>query len=554
MIYTPNNYISSLKPAPGYFYDEEHVKRSFAWLENNIINVEGKLANKPFRLLPWQKMLLKPLLGFRHKETKIRQFRRLFCLIPKKSGKSMFCSALALYFMCTSKDAAPNIFNIACSYNQSQTIYDSSVKMIEKSPTLKQIGLTTKAHPSYQIILNTETKNASYRPLSAEGKDKDGLRPSVVFVDEGHQMVKFEVHDLLTDENALVNSFEPLVIYVSTAGEQEGTIFNSLFDYFLKIQLGKIKSNEDLAAIWGMTQDENWKDKEIQLKVNPSYGYTITEEDFNRFRKRAEVGDHEKNRFRRKRLNCFIPTASDHFINTTSWDDCEIEMGDDEFEHIFLNNQLYAGIDFAPKHDLSTIVFLADTGDKIYLKHTTWATGMEIRRKKHQGIDFEGWRRQGYLRMSHDKAVTDELFLHLIKQEIVPYEANLFSLSYDKSRIEHVMLELEADQNVGYHVIDVVQSHRNLNEPTNSFYSLVMNKEILHRKDPLLRYCVANTTINENRDELIKVDKANPMHKIDIVDATIFALDALLRHRGKAAPIFIMPEIEDVPTMTSSII
>ena len=553
MIYTPNSYIKSLKPAEGYFYDEEVVEKAFNWLSKHIICPSGsKYANKPLQLLPWQKMVLRPLLGFRHKEHKTRQFEKLFLLIPKKSGKSLFCSALALYFMCTSKDFDPQIYTLACSFQQANTVWGSAVNMIKMSPTLSRKGLDTRSMPFPQIIIKGKEKNSTFRALSSDGKDKDGLRPSVTIVDEGHQIKNFSVYSLLTQRSAFFGRYEPLVLSISTAGEQEGTIFNQDYDYALKVQNGEIIDNKYLSAIWGCTQDENWEDLELHKKVNPSFGLTFSEEDWNETFKQAKGGDYQKNIFLRKNLNCWVPSAFDNWINSDTFDLCETD--DSEFEKYFLdpNNSIYVGVDFAPNHDLTSIVLLVEVNGIIYMKHITFATRQEINRKsKTQGIPFDSWIRSGYLKMSADKTLTDEMFLGILNTELMPYKNNICSLTYDRHRIENVMLEFS--DMVPYDVIDIPQNHNSLHEPTQAFYSLTMNQQLLHKKDPLLRYCVSNAIIDKSNQGLLRVSKKSQIHKVDIVSAAIFALDSLMRDKNMP-PTVEIPDLNYVPTKTSEVI
>ena len=554
MIYTPDSYIKSLKPAEGYFYDEEVVEKAFNWLSKHIICPSGsKYANKPLQLLPWQKMVLRPLLGFRHKEHKTRQFEKLFLLIPKKSGKSLFCSALALYFMCTSKDFDPQIYTLACSFQQANTVWGSAVNMIKMSPTLSRKGLDTRSMPFPQIIIKGKEKNSTFRALSSDGQDKDGLRPSVTIVDEGHQMKKFDVYSLLTQRSAFFGRYEPLVLSISTAGEQEGTIFNQDYDYALKVQNGEITNQKYLSAIWGCTQDEDWEDPELHKKVNPSFGLTFSEEDWKETFKQAKGGDYQKNIFLRKNLNCWVPTAFDNWINSNVFDLCETD--DSKFEKYFYENPVYAGVDFAPNHDLISISLLADVKeiDKIIWKHFTWATNIEIKTKsKVQGIPFDLWRRQGFLEMSDEKVVTEDMFLFMLRNKLLPYKNNIISLSYDKNRIENVMLQFERE--VPYKVVDIPQRHSSLHEATQSFYSFTMNQQLLHKKDPLLRYCVSNAVIDQNNQGLRRVSKKSQIHKVDIVSSCIFALDSLMRERNKVNTAIPIPSIPNIPMKMTEVI
>ena len=464
----------------------------------------------------------------------------------------MLCSALSLLFMCTSKEKDPaRIYTIACSYSQAQTVFDTALDMINASENLQNKGIKKKTIPYHQILMEGVLKKPEFRALASDGSDKDGLRPSVVFVDEGHQMKKFDVYNLLTNDSALIGRAEPLVISISTAGEQEGLIFNKNTNYALKVQKGEIEDDEFLAAYWGITQGEDWEDEKTFQMVNPSYGldekifgFSITKEERVRMIKTAKGGDFEENHFRRKQLNEWIPASFDHWIKSDVWDEGKTT---EDFESIFYEFPVYVGVDFAPNHDLTSIVMLKEVGDTVFLKHFTWATGIEIRKKtKIQGIPYEQWMMDGWLEMSAEKVLTDDMFLHYLKSKLLPYRNSIHSITYDKSRIENVMLQYQ--QEAPYHLFDIVQSPISLNEPTQAFYALVMNKKLVHQDDPLLRYCVANATIKKTDNDLIKVKKGNQYHQVDIVSASIFALDSLLREKhGAMEGVYPIPQLEATP-------
>src|SRR5699024_3422879 len=59
-------------------------------------DMEGRpLRGRPFLMEPWQKFDIYNLLGFFHKDTKLRKYKEAFIMLTHKQGKTPFASGLA---------------------------------------------------------------------------------------------------------------------------------------------------------------------------------------------------------------------------------------------------------------------------------------------------------------------------------------------------------------------------------------------------------------------------------------------------------------------------
>ena len=83
-----------------YYFDEVAADRAVAFIETHIRHCKGDLAGQKFILEKWQKDdLIRPIFGWKHKDSDLRKYRSVYCEIPRKNGKSTLGAAVAIYML-----------------------------------------------------------------------------------------------------------------------------------------------------------------------------------------------------------------------------------------------------------------------------------------------------------------------------------------------------------------------------------------------------------------------------------------------------------------------
>ena len=78
-----------------YYFDKQSAERAVAFIETHIRHCKGELAGQLFVLEEWQKEdLIKPIFGWKHKDTGLRKYRSVYCEIARKNGKSSLGAAI----------------------------------------------------------------------------------------------------------------------------------------------------------------------------------------------------------------------------------------------------------------------------------------------------------------------------------------------------------------------------------------------------------------------------------------------------------------------------
>ena len=78
-------------------FSEAHANHAINFIEQLKLT-KGRWAGQPFKLLPWEKDLVKSLFGTLREEG-TRQYRTAYVEIGKKNGKSKLGAAIALYML-----------------------------------------------------------------------------------------------------------------------------------------------------------------------------------------------------------------------------------------------------------------------------------------------------------------------------------------------------------------------------------------------------------------------------------------------------------------------
>lgn len=120
--------------------------------------------------------------------------------------------------------------------------------------------------------------------------------------------------------------------------------------------------------------------------------------------------------------------------------------------------------------------------------------------------------------------------MQYVKSEIEKHGLDVQCLCFDPANATKIMMDLSDE---GYTVEEVYQSHRSLNESTQSFREQVYAGNVLYTPNPLLNFAMANAVVRQNGG-LIKIDKDATTQRVDPVDATLGAFKLALYHRFDA--------------------
>jgi phage terminase large subunit-like protein len=190
---------------------------------------KGFKAGEPLVLTDWQRWLMDALLE--RNESGRRRYRRALIGLPRKNGKSLLGSALALYGLFVGERGA-EVYSAAGDRQQARIVFGEAKQQVLDSPALRKVAKV------YRDAIEVPAEGAVYRVLSADAKLQQGLNPSLVIFDEVHVQPNDDLWDALTLGSGARR--DPLVVGITTAGFDLETLCGRLYLYGQQVARGEV--------------------------------------------------------------------------------------------------------------------------------------------------------------------------------------------------------------------------------------------------------------------------------------------------------------------------
>ncbi len=503
-------------------YDKSKADRAVAFIEN-LKHTKGKWAGKNFILLPWQEQIIRDLFGIVGESGK-RQFLTAYVEIPKKQGKSELAAALALYLLYADNEPSAEVYGAACDRSQASIVFDVAKQMVQMSPALlkrSKITAATKRIANYS--------NAGYyQVLSAETGTKHGLNVSGLVFDEIHAQPNRKLYDVLTKGSGDARE-QPLFFIITTAGNDKNSICYELHNKSLDIKSGRKSDPSFYPVVYGLTDEDDWNDEANWFKANPSLGHTITIDRVREAYKNALENPAEENVFKQLRLNiwtsatvCWIP---DHIYDRGKMPiDIESLQG----------RECYGGLDLSSTSDISAFVLVfppRNEDEKYIVIPFFWLPKdtLELRcRRDH--VLYDVWELQGYLNTTEGNVIHYGFIEKFIEELGEKY--HIKEIAFDRWNATQMVQNLE---DMGFTVVPFGQGYKDMSPPSKELYKLLMEGNINHGGQPVLKWMAQNVVMRQDPAGNIKPDKEKSVEKIDGIVATIMALDRCIRNKDDSS-------------------
>ena len=514
---------------PTSHYDKKTADRAVRFIEQ-LKHTKGKWAGKPFWLFPWQERVVRDIFGILDERGK-RQFRTAYVEIPKKNGKSELAAAIALYLLYADREPSAEVYGAAADRQQASIVFDVAHQMVKMTPGLmkrsKIIGATKR-------IVNY-SNSGFYQVLSAEVATKHGLNVSGLVFDELHAQPNRKLYDVLTKGSGDARE-QPLYFLITTAGTDRESICYELHQKARDILDGRKIDHTFYPVVYGLGDDEDWQDEENWYKCNPSLGQTITIERVRDMYREAVDNPAEENVFKQLRLNMWVSSLT-RFMPENIYN-----LGDDPIDLEALKGRdCYGGLDLSSTGDITAFVLMFPPGDedeKYIMLPFFWVPEDTIPiRVRRASVPYDVWKQQGYLMATEGNVVHYGFIEEFIKELGETY--HIKEIAVDRWNATMLTQNLEGD---GFTMVPFGQGYASMSPPTKEFYKLLMEGQIIHGGNPVMRWMAGNVVVDTDPAGNIKPTKARSPEKIDGIVAAIMALDRCIRHDGDITSVYDDPE------------
>lgn len=509
-------YTSSPFMLPDSRYDEKKADHAVAFIQN-LKHTKGKWDGKPFFLLPWQEQIVRDIFGIVNPEGK-RQFRSAYIEIPKKNGKSELAAAIALYLLYGDGEASAEVYSCANDRSQASIVFDVAKRMVEKSPALmkrSKIAAATKRIVNY--------RNAGfYQVLSAETGTKHGLNISGLVFDEIHAQPNRKLYDVMTKGSGDARE-QPLFFIITTAGTDKESICYELHTKALDIMNGRKIDHSFYPVIYGLSDEDDWNDEANWYKANPSLGYTISIDRVRDAYRDALENPAEENVFKQLRLNIWT-NSTVVWIPEHIYERGNLPINPAELE----GRDCYAGLDLSSTSDITALVLVfppRTENEKYIVLPFFWLPEetLELRcRRDH--VLYDVWQRQGYILTTEGNVIHYGFIERFIERLGEKY--HIIEIAYDRWNATQMVQNLE---DMGFTMVPFGQGFKDMSPPSKELYKLLMEGNINHGGNPVLKWMAQNVVMRQDPAGNIKPDKERSVEKIDGIVALIMGLDRCIR-------------------------
>lgn len=496
---------------PGkYRFDEERANRPIEFIERFCKHSKGEWAGQPVRLELFQKAFISALFGFVDSKTGFRKYREAFFMVARKNGKSTMLAGIALYMLLADGEAGAEVYSVATKKDQAKIIFDEVCHMVSQSPYLRKHIKKRKSDLYFSASMS------KLQPLGKNSDTLDGLNSSCVILDEAHAVKDRNLYEVMKQSQSART--QPLFVTITTAGTVRECIFDDMYSYACKVADGVITDPTFLPIVYELDSKAEWKDPGAWFKPNPGLGRIKKLEDLMAKVERAKQSPKDLSGILCKDFN-----VRETLYN--AWLDFDTINNESTFSlEDFRGCYAIGGADLSLTTDLTcaTVLMLNPDTRERYVWQMYWLPEDNFnKRVEEEKIPYDKWREAGLVRLCRGNTIdysdVTAWFLELVNEHgITP-----LWVYYDSWSARYWVEEMEG---YGFKMERCIQGAKTLSLPMQNLGADLQAKKVNYNNNPILKWCLTNTAVQEDRNGNIVPKKASsPKQRID---GTASLLDA----------------------------
>lgn len=504
-------------PRLGYHFDINRGSKPIEFIEKFCRHSKGEWAGKPVKLELFQKAYIMALFGFVDDLTGYRQYRESLFMVARKNGKSTMASGLSLYMMIADNEPGAEIFSCASKKDQAKIIFDETHNMVKQSPDLSKFIRKRKTD------LYFEPTMSKFEPLGKNSNSLDGLNSHLCVIDELHSIKDRNIYEVM--KQSMSARRQPLMLMVTTSGIVRENIFDDIYSYACGVCDGTFEDETFLPVIYELDDKNEYKDPSAWMKANPGLGIIKKVDDLENKISRADNSPNDLAGILCKDFN----VKSNAYNAWLSWDDLN---NDKTFDlEKFRGSYFIGGVDLAKVGDLTcaTALMMDPQTEEIFVTQMYWLPEDTFaERVEVDKIPYDKWRDRNLLRVCRGNTIdykdVTQWFMDLVTvQGISPAW-----IYYDDWGSRYFVDEMKSN---GFNMVPCRQGAKTLSIPMQQLGADLSAKKINYQNNPILKWCLSNTSVTEDRNENIIPAKANGQKmKIDGMASLLDAYVGLCDH------------------------
>jgi phage terminase large subunit-like protein len=479
-----------------------HIKGKWA----RPVYIDGKIERGRILLEDWQILIVIQLFGWKHRETGLRRFKRLYLEVARKNAKSTLAAGILLYMLTADGEPGANCYSAATTGEQAREVFDVARNMVHTLPEFQvRFGIDYGKHD-----ITVPTTASSARPLNAEGSTLDGLNVHCAVVDELHAHKTRTVYDVI--DSATGARDQALILMITTAGSDRSGICYEKRGYTIKVLErtigtdGKGTDESWLGVIFTLDDGDLWHDPANWRKANPNLGVSVQTDDMERACREALATPSAQAGFLTKRLNIWVNSDS-AWMDMRAWDACgDKTLTIDRVKHL----PVWLPLDLASKVDVACKgrLFHDVQADHYYWIPTFWLPERAVQQGRNS--QYDGWRRSGHLQVTDGEVIDFDQIEDEIRGDVsalrvqeVPFDP------FQATQLSGHMLD------EGVAMVEVRPTVLNFSEPMKFLEALVLTGKLTHDDNPVMNWMMSNVVCHRDAKDNIYPRKERDENKID---------------------------------------
>lgn len=503
-------------PDSPYRFDEKKADKPIRFIEKFCKHSKGEWAGKPVKLELFQKAYISALFGFIEKSTGFRRYRETMFYVARKNGKSTMLSGIALYMLIADNEPGAEVYSVASKKDQSKIIFDETLNMIKQSPELLQVVKKRKSDLYFGLTFS------KMQPLGKNSDTLDGLNSHLVIMDELHSIKDRNLYEVMKQSQSARR--QPLMVMITTAGTIRECIFDDIYKYACGVCDGTIKDDHFLPVLYELDSKKEWLDPLKWEKANPGLNRIKKLDDLMNKVERAKASPRDLTGVLVKDFNV-IQTIG------TTWLTYEDIDNRETFDiETLRGSYAIGGADLSITTDLTCATLLMmDKHEKRYVRQMYWlpADNFETRVQEEK-IPYDKWLEAGQLRLCNGNSINYSDVTAWFLEMVQEYELTPAWIYYDSYSARYWVQEM---QDYGFNMVKCIQGAKTLSLPMQMLGADLKAKKVNYNNSSLLKWCMTNTGVQEDRNgNIVPIKAQAPKYRIDGLASLLDAYVGLYEH------------------------